>query len=875
MQAWPLTGRVEELEVIAGALCPDQPHGGVVIAGSAGVGKTRLAREAMALAAERGRAVRWITGTAAAQSIPLGACAQWADRLDGDPLQLVGNVMAKVTASPNGAPVLVVVDDARLLDNLSSFVLHQIVLRRAATVIATVRTGAPAPDAVTALWKDGHLRRLDLQPLSHGESDALLHSALDGPVSAACAERMWRLTRGNVLFLHQLVNQEMQARRLVPHDGEWHWVGTMEMSQSLVDLVDLRIGATPGPVLEVIDLVAVAEPLELAYLTALADAAAIEDAERRGLIMVSRTRPNTVVRLGHPLYGEVRLAQAGNLRLSRLRGRIAREMGRPSAPARPVDPVRLAVLWLQSDLTPDPDVFTRAAQAAFRRLDVELAERLAAAAMAAGAGLDAELLRGNALMTLSRGAEGEDLLGVLTSRPLPEPAWSAAVNLRADNLLWPLGQPEQSRKVIDHALAAASGPASHRVLAFRAVQLAVEAHPAEALKICESIDSSQLAALPALKLACAQTISLGDLGHPLQGRTFAEEATRLAAASPEGAFFQAIILVVYQTQALIVGGCLPEAVSLAERTYQQYSVVPGAAQIFSNAISGMAALAVGELDTAVERLGNAVMGLGDRTDGGAYHFGIDYVEALARSGDAEAATEALAQMERNRHPAHVYRESDSLLAGAWVSAARGRTSQARDLAREAAEFARTRGQHAREVVSLQGAIQFGDQHTAGRLAELAELVDGPRVRLAARWAAALSGRDGDALLTVSRDLEVMGDRIAAADAAAHATRAFHQRNRRGPALTASARADRLITDCGATTPAARAAATPLPLTNREREIAVLISHGLSNIEIAQALTLSVRTIEGHIYRACTRVGIATRTELAGLITQFAPGNGSA
>jgi DNA-binding NarL/FixJ family response regulator len=60
---------------------------------------------------------------------------------------------------------------------------------------------------------------------------------------------------------------------------------------------------------------------------------------------------------------------------------------------------------------------------------------------------------------------------------------------------------------------------------------------------------------------------------------------------------------------------------------------------------------------------------------------------------------------------------------------------------------------------------------------------------------------------------------------------------------------------------------PLPLTDREREIATLISQGLSNIEIAEALTLSVRTIEGHIYRACVRVGAPTRTELARLITE--------
>ena len=116
----------------------------------------------------------------------------------------------------------------------------------------------------------------------------------------------------------------------------------------------------------------------------------------------------------------------------------------------------------------------------------------------------------------------------------------------------------------------------------------------------------------------------------------------------------------------------------------------------------------------------------------------------------------------------------------------------------------------------------------------------------------------------------MGDRIAAADAAAHASRVFNQQNRRGPALTASGRADRLITDCGATTPATQAAAMPLPLTDREREIAILISQGLSNSEIAQALTLSVRTIEGHIYRACARVGTASRSELAQLITEFAP-----
>jgi DNA-binding CsgD family transcriptional regulator len=875
MRTWPLTGRAEELNVIADAFGPDRPYVGVVITGSAGVGKTRLAREAMALAAERGWTVRWVAGTLAAQSIPLGACVQWADRLDGDPLQLVSNVIAKVTASPNGAPVLVVVDDARLLDDLSAFVLHQLVLRRAATVIATIRTGAPAPDAVTALWKDGHLQRLDLQPLSRRESDILLESALSGPVSTACAERMWRLTRGNVLFLHQLVNQEVQAGRLISRDGQWRWVGTMEVSPSLIDLVDLRIGSTPEPVLEVIDLVAVAEPLELAHLAALADAAAIEDAEHRGLITVSRTTPTTVARLGHPLYGEVRLAQAGYLRLKRLRGRIARDMSDSKQTAGAPDPVRLALLWLQSDLAPDHDLFTRAAQAALRRLDMALAQRLAEAAMAAGAGVDAELLCGNTLTMLSRGAEAEAIFKSLTARQLPGPACSTAVNLRAVNFLWVLGQPEQSRAVIDAALAivTGSGPKSHGFLAFRAFQLAVEAHPAEALKVCQPIDPAELAPLPAMVLAWAHTIALSDLGRPLQATEIAQAAAALAAASLD-APNAAVILAVYHTEALLLGGFLAEALAFATHTYQQCADVPGVAQTFAAAIRGVAALGNGDVNIATKYLGDAVAEFADRTDGGSYHFGIYHARALACAGDLDAADEALAQMQRNRHPAHAYLESASLLAAAWVAAARGRTSHARDLAREAAEFACTHGQHAREVVCLQAAIQLGDLHTATRIAELAELVEGPRAGLVARWAAALADHDGDALLAVSHDLEAMGDRIAAADASAHASRMFHQQNRRGPALTASGHAERLITACGATTPATQAAAMPLPLTDREREIAILISQGLSNIEIAQALTLSVRTIEGHIYRACARVGTATRTELARLMTEFAPAHQS-
>ena len=101
-----------------------------------------------------------------------------------------------------------------LLDDLSALIVHQLALQDAASVIATVRTGEPAPDAVTALWKDSLLRRMDLQPLARNESDDLLQTVLGGPVSVDCAKRMWALSHGNVLFLHHLVEHERETGRL-------------------------------------------------------------------------------------------------------------------------------------------------------------------------------------------------------------------------------------------------------------------------------------------------------------------------------------------------------------------------------------------------------------------------------------------------------------------------------------------------------------------------------------------------------------------------------------------------------------------------------------------------------------------------------------
>ncbi len=77
-----------------------------------------------------------------------------------------------------------------------------------------------------------------------------------------------------------------------------------------------------------------------------------------------------------------------------------------------------------------------------------------------------------------------------------------------------------------------------------------------------------------------------------------------------------------------------------------------------------------------------------------------------------------------------------------------------------------------------------------------------------------------------------------------------------------ARAHRLAQACeGARIPALTILTAPLPLTSREREIVTLAAGGLSNRQVADRLVVSVRTVEGHLYRACAKLG---DTELAAL-----------
>jgi DNA-binding NarL/FixJ family response regulator len=867
LDQWPLIGRDNEIGELLRSIADDAVRG-VALAGRAGVGKSRLAREAALTAAAAGWTVRSVAATATSSTIPLGPFSQWTDDAGGEHFALARRVVEALTDGTQPDRLLVFVDDAHLLDDLSALVLHQLVQSRAAAVIVTIRTGEAAPAAVTALWKDGLLHRRELEPLNRNEIDDLIAAALGAAPDRRCADRLWRLTGGNPLFLRQLVEQEHRAGRMVAQRGVVSWLGNTAISGSLAELVDAQIGAIPSDVRDVVDLVVVSEPLDWHCLQLIADQDAIEDAEQRELIRTSCGE----VYVGHPMYAEVRLNSCGSSRLRRLRGQVATAMKDGGGAA---NVVKRGVLWLESDLPCDTDVLLSAATAASSLLDFETAERLFTAAAATGVGAEARIPLAYSLFMSEK---AELALQVLDGVELDEETESAFINdvvMRASNLLWGMRSPERSWRLIDDVLKSARGARRHQLLAFRAFQLALAGRPVEVLATLADIDYCDLDGYGAAVAYGTESMAYGELGQPDQAVAKATDAYYTLTLSEQGKFLRQPATE-YHTFALVASGRIPEALEVAERHCRAQRDEPATVRAVAAEILGMVMLAAGDLAMALRYLPAEI----DETVANNFNvvnsfhrFHLLRAQALARAGEVDAASRALNTARAHRHPAYVYTTSTELLTEAWLAAVRSRPTEARRLARQAAEFAREHDQFAREVWCLQTAVQFDDADAAARLAELAERVEGPRVAVAARYAAALSADDAAELDWASAEFELMGDLLAAADAAGQAATAHRRAGRSGSAMTAAARAQGLATVCGgATSPAIEGAAFALPFSNREREIAVLVAQGLSNREIAEAVSVSVRTVETHIYRASSKAGVSGRSALADMMRRRGPLN---
>jgi DNA-binding CsgD family transcriptional regulator len=243
-----------------------------------------------------------------------------------------------------------------------------------------------------------------------------------------------------------------------------------------------------------------------------------------------------------------------------------------------------------------------------------------------------------------------------------------------------------------------------------------------------------------------------------------------------------------------------------------------------------------------------------------------WAQAEGARGDGEAAAAALRRSEDAYGPHLAVFLPELELARAWERAAVGQTTAAQTHAVRAAQIAQHSGMHAIEMRALHTAVRFGDRSHTSRVEELATTLNTPLAEAKAAHARGLADHDGDLLDAAADRFADLGAVALAADAAAQAAGEHARTGHRGKEVASSARAHGLASQGEIRTPAVAAAARPLPITDREREIAMLVAAGLSNHQVADRLIVSARTVEGHLYRIFAKLGIDDRDQLIHLLS---------
>ena len=776
-------------------------------------------------------------------------------------------------------PAVVAVDDLQWQDDASTHALAFAARRldgEAVSVLLARRPGAPSEleRAVERLRPE----LLPLGPLGLTATGRLLLDRLGLNVRRQLLRRIVETTRGNPLFAIEV--GRMLAERGPPATGE-----DIPVPEVVEDLLGTRITRLPDPVRRLLVAVALSADLAAVQLSSISDRAAVDDAMDAGLLVVDRDH----VRASHPL-----LAAAAMQRSSRSE---QRELHAALADLAADGELRAFHLALAAEL-PDEElaesVAAAAAAAAARgaaeeavvlaqhalRLTADRARRtdrllaLAGYLNTAGEAVRlTELLapqleslppgepRVRACLLLSNGAvSGNDAIVGYLERALAESGDDARLralvlpDIAANQAVARVERIEQAEELAREALAAApdAGPEAERMAHYalawgRSLRGLRLDEPAErywsvadpAANLAFTVD--RIVALQLLwrgevgaaRAALGRLLTVADergepLAYALQRLHMCElelraggwdAATRLLDEWERDG--ELLVWPCYdRCRALVAAGRgLPdeaeehaaEALERARRTGPNWDVLEALRA------RGIAALMTRKLSRAEESLRTVWdhverEGVGEP---GVFPVAPDLVEALAdlhKVDDARAVTDRLAELSRAQdHP--------------WGLATANRCRALVDLASDADDPAAAMLEDAAGAYEALG-LPFERARTLLSL--------GRAQRRFKRWGAARGP------LEAARD-------------------EFDRLGSHGWAELARSELVRLG--------GRRRAQEPGELTPSERRVVELAADGLSNKEIAQTLVVTVRTVEVHLKHSYAKLGIRSRTQLAGRLSE--------
>jgi DNA-binding CsgD family transcriptional regulator len=324
-----LVGRDEELSEIEAALGRGRP--GALLEGDPGIGKTALWIAGAETARDRGACVlqtrpgeteRRLSYSAlddllsaeldeVLPHVPpprrraLEVALLRADDPDAapDPRGVSVAVLEFVRWLARDRPVVVAIDDLQWLDPGSARVLT-FALRRLepgdAAVLATRRAGPdPTPEPLLRTLDERSVTRLMLRPLEITAIETIIRQQLGVRLSRPARRQVFELSGGNPLFAVELARA---------HGAEPPWSAGAELPDRLASAIRRRVGAFAAPVREVLCAAALTQQPTvriLASVTARTDTEVLDAAlaaERAGVAVFGDGRGAEMVGFRHPLF---------------------------------------------------------------------------------------------------------------------------------------------------------------------------------------------------------------------------------------------------------------------------------------------------------------------------------------------------------------------------------------------------------------------------------------------------------------------------------------------------------------------------------------------------------------------------------------------
>ncbi|WP_341394243.1 LuxR C-terminal-related transcriptional regulator [Arthrobacter sp. G119Y2] len=878
--ARPFVGRATVLQAVLSSVLRPGGHGAVVVA-DAGMGKSALA----GVLAEQldGRIpVHRIHTSSSLSQVPYGALAPLisdVDPLNADsPLAVMRSLLHRLypergRAEPAAAPLLIV-DDADALDEATADLLAQLVASAQIRILLLARRITDVPAGLSNQVWEGVLSRHELQPLTEEQVHELCVQVLGGPVLTSTSADLTLAAGGNPMLILALLSETMRAGSLAARNGVWLLRAHMLPPEGrLGDLLRAQLSGLSRDERDALELIALAEPLPAATAFDLGLHRSVDALTEAKLVKIS-TGPSRLLQPLHPLYGEVVRRLVPAARSARLRQRLLAS----GAVGGRADNLLRWVSWsLDCGAVVSDAELVEAAYRANNAFDSAAALRAAGAVKGPEHSLAARVQAARACYQDGDRGSARELLDGVMEAAADLTTLKMAVLIRVQLYLHEQsGVSELSAVAADwlagvDRIGAGGNPdaelAADMMSSRRGARLLDlmgrvshgELQPAEEELTEILADARQAGDDEAILVAEALLAEIFTATGRVRG-SYALSQDALAVLDRGGHRFMSYYHFVLQRH-------LAALLWLGDWDSLQAAAQHGTAGVFGALVrvAGVVDLAVAVMHLrrddpagALNYLSAAVEGLRTHDDEGMLPLALALGAFVAASvGRREQAEELLAEgaglQPRGAVGYQLLSRGYSVGACSVLSMPRDAPQQLRDSIDEAERL----GFMAVELELRILALMLGDLDGLGRLVKITEEFEGQQAQTAGRLARAFLDEDVEELLRFGVDqMEPGWGRLAkrCSDEAlrlarANGDRALLQRVHKALNKKNGHSPDQVL-QTGA----------PL-LTRRERDIAALVMQGYRNAEIAERLFLSVRTVEGHIYRTFEKLGISRREDL--------------